>query len=790
MELQQRQESMRDYDTVRRTTCENMCETGCGMKIFVKDGKIVDIFGDDEHSQSKGSLCPKGLASFQHIYNPIRVKYPMIRETLDDKFRRVSWDKALDFVAERMKATAKKYGPEALYIHRTGRSSMGNKWGGARFGKLFGTPNIFGQGPICTESPGIATNYTFGAKDLGRLMNPSQDWVNSKCIMIVGSNMAACEVITFRWVLDAKERGAKVIVIDPRFNATMAKADIAMRLRPGTDAALTMAMANIIIREELYDKKFVNKWVKGFEEWAEECRKWTPEKAENVTWVPKETIIEAARTFAQNTPSQVTGNLGTAQVYNSININRCYVGLLALTGSIGVPGGGWNWLHNCRPPISYGNPLKKGRTYPHPKRPPLSDKLVPWGDNSAGGILNPILTGKPYPIKGIIWNGNLMAQLPNVNKFKKAMKNIDIAVHLSIHPNLTYQHAHAVFPISCWVEREGLVHHGNNRLMQWYNQIIEPLWECRADIDFWAGLADRFGWEEEFPWRKDVTEKDGSKGWRIDKRKMTDWFNSLEPMTAGCMSDVLDPEKNPPGGIMWPCYSRKEAVFDKKHNATVRGKWIMYEDEPYPESDPPQRFPTPSGKIEMASDELKNLGWDSVPIHREPSETPIASPKLYKKYPLVLSTGRLVAHFHEMGHWWPWTSEVEPDRFIQIHPRVAKILGVEDGDIVVAENDRGPIEGPAWVSEMVDPREVWIPEGFDEVQPFHPYESVNVLIDDIIKDPVYNQPQYKCALIRVYKKGNDPDDAAGKVYNFIKKEFPEYDTDVCLGVYAERKLTE
>lgn len=764
---------------MRRTTCNNQCETTCGFKVFLKrvgppkkkiesgrevdeNLRIVDIWGDEDHPRTRGAICLKGSAGVQHAYNPIRVKYPMIREdNINGKFRRVTWDEALDFVANKLLELRKKYGPECLVAHRTGRSAFGNKQGGARFFRLFGSPNCFGQGPICCESPGVSNHYLFGAKELARLMNPSQDWINSKCIIVAGSNMAVNEVVTYKWCLDAREKnGAKIIVVDPRTNSTAGISDLHLRLRPNTDAALVLAMIHVIIKKELYDKEFIAKWVKpgDFDKLREHVKNCTPKWAEEITWVPASQIEKAAMWFGTRKPASVTGNLGTAQTYNSGNINRCYGILVTITGNIGIPGGGWNWLHNCRPPLSPGNDLADP-SVPVPKRPPLTDKLAPWGDSSSPGFIEPAITGKPYPVKALIWNGNHAAQWPNSNKVRQALANMELVVHLAYHPNETCKYSHAVFPIGSMFEREGITHHGNDRSFQWHNKIIPFQWECRADVDFWAGLAKKLGEKGLEPFNK----RDWFPWWDehgyIDEAKSTDFWNSQEPLTAGIMHDLMDPEKNPVGGIYWPAMTREEAnTFEEIKmpdgsvvKATTRGKWITYrEDENYPQTT--KRFPTLSGKIEIYSDVMGDMGWDPIPIHREASESPVNTPELAKKYPLVLCTGRLVSSFHEMGHWWPWCAETERHEFVNIHPDTAKKLGIRDGDICVVENDRGRLEIPAWVCDMTHPDMVWIPADFDREQPFYPYDNVNQLTDDVIKDPLYGQVQYKATLVRVYKK--------------------------------------
>lgn len=786
-------ESMRDYDKVVVSTCNNMCESACGLLVYVKDGKVVDIKGDPDSPQNQGSLCCKGSGQFQHIYNPLRIKYPMVRKSLDADFKRATWDAALDFAAERLQKLKDKYGPEALYIQRTGRSDLNWKEGAARLGKLFGTSNIGGQGPICCESPGVAMNYVFGSKELGRLMNPAQDWVNSRCILVAGSNMGANEVITMNHLLNARERGARIIWVDPRFHPSMAKADIAMRLRPNTDAALGMAMINVILKEDLYNHEFVEKWVHGLDEWWPLIDSMPPERAEKITWVPKETIVEAARMFATNTPASVTGCLGTAQTYNSNNINRVWGTLLALTGSVGIPGGGWNWLHNCRPPLHPGHdlgevsrPLKTKFTpggkptgkklmaqMAEGSRPPVTDKLVPWGDISAGNFPNAIFTQKPYPIRGVWWNGNMLAQMPNTHKYSAAFrKNVDIAIHNSFHPNFTYHHAHVAFPITSAFEREGLCHHGNNRLMSWYNKAVEENWECRNDIDVVIGIADRLGLGDWFPHRD---KKDST---RADMAAWVEFFNKQEPMTAGCTKETLDPATTPRGGVMWPAHTKEEAMSFETPDAKVRGKWIMYkEGENYPGAD--KRFPTPSGKIEIASDALRDLGWDYLPQHREGGHTPVSAPKEHTNHPFVLCTGRIVSSFHEMGHWWPWTDELEPDRFVQIHPQAASVLGIEDGDLVIIDSQLAEVEGFAWVTEETDPRQIWIHCSTDEYQPFVPASTnrnVSFLIDDIVTDPVYNQVEFKAQLVMIYKKGSSRAEALRRAREFVS-QFPEYAVD-------------
>ncbi|MBI5776340.1 MAG: molybdopterin-dependent oxidoreductase, partial [Nitrospirae bacterium] len=514
-----------------------------------------------------------------------------------------------------------------------------------------------------------------------------------------------------------------------------------------------------------------------------------PEKAENITWVPAEDIRQAAELMAYPKRTHFTGCLGTAQQYNAGNGNAAYQALTAITGNVGQKGGGWNWLHNCRPVLSAGKDLKEWVV--KIKEPQLTDKIIPWGDSSSASLIDPGITGKPYPIKGLIWNGNHVVQWPNNNKVREFMKNLYLGVHLSFHPNETASWMHASVPIGSFFEHEGVVHHGNNRHVQWHNWVIPRQWECRADIDFWAGLAKRFEFGEKY------YAPDGKTWWRdkeqteIDERLCQNWFHSQESFVAGITADLMDPEKSPKGGVMWPAETKDEAMMYSDPEATIRGaQWIMYkEGVNYPGTD--KRFPTPTGKVELYSAALEQIGWYPMPIHIEPNSSPVARPDLWEKYPLILSTGRLVAHFHEMGHWWPWMVELESHRFVNIHTETAKALDIKDGDNVVLENDQGKVIGPAWVNEMVDEGEVWSPEGFDKFQPFYPYSNINELVDNTVKDPFYTQAQYKCNLVRLYREGDDPDQAVEKTKEYLAtvkrtpKDYLSPDTEktVNLGPY-------
>ncbi|MBA7570841.1 Formate dehydrogenase H [subsurface metagenome] len=742
MEHLKKQESTRDYDRLIKTTCRH-CPTGCGMKVYLKGDGIVDILGDEDHPLSKGSLCPKGLASYQYIYHPSRLKYPVIRKRLGDEFSQTSWGEALDFAAKRLAKIRDKYGPEALCLYSTDTSDFGNITCAQRFGKLFATPNVF-DSTSPSENPGVlAYYYTFGVKGSCILMNPQYDWPNSRCIMIVDSDPATSDPILMGWIINAQERGTKLIVIDSRDTVTMSKADIPLKVSPGAEVALLLGMVNFIVEENLYDTSFVRKWVKGLEEWMEVVREYSLEKVVEISEIPGTTLVEAARLFATLFPSQIIAGTSSANRYYPLNLIRACAGLVALTGSIGVTGGGLNLLDNA---ILNASADIEG------SRETDTDKPLPLDS------LFSMVTREHRPIKALIWTGNAAAQSPFQQKFKQGLENLELIIHLSCFPDMTCNLSHISLPMASWIESEGLVYRTNSRSLQWHNQIVAPVGECRTFADFWSGLSDRFGWQKWFPWRNENGQ--------INIRQMTDFFLGQEELTAGITSDLLDPEKNPLGGIMWPCLDIKEADYEER--APVRGKGILFKaGELFPGGD--RRFPTPSGKIELASDRLRRQGLDYLPVYHAPIESLADTPDLALRFPLMLSTGTLVDYIPEVGYWLSWgDNSGQAYLFVQIHPRIAKLLELGNTDTVIVENDRGSVEGPCWLSKAVSPRSVWCPEATDEFQPLFPYHSANGLMNHIPDVYQRGQVNSNLTLVRIYKKGTRPQDAVDKLNSFFK----------------------
>jgi len=288
------------YDSVVKSHCR-MCHGGCGVLVYVKDGKIAKIAGDPDCPINHGTLCSKGIGASQLVYHPDRLTYPVKRigSKGSGKWDRISWDEALGTIAEKILSYKKSFGAESIVMgYGTGRENEAVIY---RFANLLGSPNTLTAGHFCYR-PRIATTIiTCGT-------NPIVDYENKpKCVMVWGNNLVISNPDCYKGepfstTLDA---GAKLIAVDPRLTRIAARADIWLPLRPGTDTALALGMCNVIIHEKLYDKEFVENYVHGWEAFVRRVNEYPLKKVEEITWVPKDKIQEAARLFATTKPAAI-----------------------------------------------------------------------------------------------------------------------------------------------------------------------------------------------------------------------------------------------------------------------------------------------------------------------------------------------------------------------------------------------------------------------------------------------------------------------------------------------------
>ncbi|MFC1980912.1 molybdopterin-dependent oxidoreductase [Chloroflexota bacterium] len=704
-----------------RTVCDR-CHCECGVLVRVRDGKAVKVEGDPNHPVNEGMMCPKGLAVLQVVYHPDRLIYPMRRagKRGEGKWQRISWDEALDIVATKFKEVLEKYGPESITwswgdaaYHNTACSKYA--WLAAmQASNFFHTDAHYCYYPVV-----LANNTTLGESVTSE---GSPDYRNSKCIMLWGGNPVMSHPSVARDIMIGKRNGAKLIVIDPRFTEIASKADLWLQLRPATDDALALSMLNVIINGELYDKEFVNKWCIGFEQLKERVQRYPPKWAAEVTWVPEEEIIKAARMYATIKPATMHTRMGVCMSTNTVQTVRAIAIMTAISGNLDIKGGN---VFKRLPKGYKSTYFIRDQEFPPP--PDIQDKkigaqefplfssshtLVGNSYSHPPSVVHTMITGKPYPIKALWACNDLLLCLEGAHETKEALMNLDFFVGSDFFMNPTLELCDVILPPATYLEREeptGSICSPN--MIAARQKVIEPVGECRNEKDVDLEIIRRMG------------------------LKPTSQWQTSQEFNDYCVKDM---------GITY-------GEFKKIGYISEPIKYKKYEEE---------GFKTPSGKVELYSSIFEQFGYDPLPFYEENPETPISTPELAKDYPLILITGgRHVVYFHSSNRQIPWLREIVPQPKLTIHPDTAAQLGIEDGDWawIEAPKDRGRVRMMAELSETIHPQVVhapshwWFPEKED---PSHGCWDSNInaiLSNDPPYDPIIGATPLRGCLCKVYK---------------------------------------
>ena len=561
-----------------KTIC-NLCINYCGLNVYVKGGEIVRVEGNPEHPLSKGYLCPRGEALIDWENSPDRLRYPMKRT--NGEWKRITWDEALDTVAAKLQEFKEKYGARSVALLPGALDDFSVTAYAERFRTIYGTPNWYSPDP-CYFDVLRGRRLT-----LGCLFKEEPE--GSACIVVWGANLDTAWPLVARRTREAVNAGAKLIVIDPK-RTPLAKEGIYIRIRPGTDGALALAMLNVIISENLYDKEFVEKWTVGFDKLREHVKQYSPEKVAEITWVPAEDIRKISRTFATSKPACIMqGIRALGQTRMGIQTSRALCILQAVTGNIGKRG---SWTRTPMPAMTdlrfpiEEKPIGVDR---HPLFYQVREKR--YGVVVLTGLADAILSQKPYPIKAVIaQGGNAVVQHPDSNKTIEALKKLELLVVIDLFMTDTAKLAHIVLPAANFLEKTApVVYYALVQGVPYISlrpQVVEPLGECWSEYQIWRELAKRLGFGEHFPWQTD--------------EEVTEY------LLKGCTTSYQELKESPNGVFFTP---------------------IEY--EVYKE----RGFPTPSGKVEIYSKTMEELGYDALPVYYEPTQSPVSTPELAKLYP-------------------------------------------------------------------------------------------------------------------------------------------------------------
>ena len=691
---------------VVHTNCRACGHAGCGVFVTLENGKAVNIRGDMDHPISKGYLCRKARGFIADIqYHKDRLLYPKKRvgERGEGKWERISWDEALGTIAEKFNQIKAENGPESvIFGHGTGRSHHRFVY---RVANMFGSPNVLANGHVC-YLPRLAV-----AKQLGMSV-PIVDYDNHpECIMSWGSNTIKSnpdEYIGVNLGLNLK-RKPRYIVVDPQRTQLAEKADIWLQLRPGTDVALAMAMMHVMVKEDLYDRHFVENYTAGFDEFCERLEQYPPEVGEEISWVPKEKIIEAARLFAQIKPAAIQWGVGIEHGVNCSNSDRVLIYMSALTGNLDAPGGN----------VMFGPPPGL------PRMEFCGNQFLDSIDKMLGGtryrlaasinritphvIWDAIETGEPYPVRAmIIMGSNPLVVRANTSRVYAALKKIEFLVVADIFPTPTTELADIVLPAKTWIEFDNIADYWKSHGYIFPRpKIVDAPGEAMADVEILNELGKKLGFEDSF-WEN--------------------YEESLDYILA-------------PAGVTWEQFKEMDYLRNEP-------SYRKYETE---------GFKSKSGKLDFYIQQNKDWGYDPLPFHQEPPESPAREPEFLEKFPLVLTTGTRVQEYFGSEHRQsPLLRKTHPDPLLTIHPDTAAARNIEHGDWVYIESPRGKVKHKAKVSDGIDPRVVaaefawWYPEraapdyGFREC-------NINFLTDDLNVGPESGSTNLKGLMCEVSK---------------------------------------
>jgi len=686
-----------EKDKVKPGICY-MCTLSCAIRIHISQGRATLI---DMVDRNVAAICPRWKAMLDFVYHPERLKYPLKRvgKRGGGSFKRITWDEALDTVADNLRKIKEKYGPESVVFY-IGYTKEPRPYF-HRLAHAFGSPNYCTESSNCNSSQWLATRLTYGPdytsiSERSKVMEPA-----TRCALVWSSSIINSAPGSWAGYQQARQNGLKLIVVDPYRTALADMADIHLQLRPGTDGALALGMINVIISNNLYDKEFVEKWTTGFPDLVKLAGQYPPEQVEKITWVPASKVRSAALLYAGTGPAKLTLSANaTTHHSNGLQNHRAIILLAALTGNFDVAGGNQApaenlpmndiTLHDER--IS-GMPLGLGSD-----RFPIWTKM--YREMASNLIAGRIGNGEPYPIKAIFGAGLNIMYFPNSNGFAESLEKLDFMVMTEYFQTPTTRYADIILPIASWLERPILLTRKGG-FVSLLEPAIKPVGGSWHEFQIYAGLAGRLDFGAEF--------------WQGDFDRCVDYI--LEPSGL----NVAELRKHPQG-MLYPVPARSAKHYEEAG------------------------FQTPSGKVEIASSILEKHGLEALPVYQEPVASPLSRPDLSKTYPLVLTTGaRRLAYTHSQFRDIERLRRLEPDPVVEINPADARARGIKNGDTASVSSPRGTITVITSVTDKVLAGVVQVPHQWPGAA------NVNILISDEDLDPVSGFAPLKSSLCQVKK---------------------------------------
>lgn len=656
--------------------CPRNCYDTCSMVTTVKDGVITFVTGNKNNTYTNGKLCIKGNTYPRMVYSPDRIKYPMRQMGRGSgRWERISWDTAFTIIAKKILDIKKEYG-STLPICLNKYSGNFNILNYA----IEGMMSSIGYTTRATGTPCWPAGIDAQSFDMGTILNSDpEQMVHSKLLIIWGANPAWCSVHSMSIVEKAQEKGCKVIVIDPLLTQTASKADEYIQIKASTDGALALGMARYIIDHQLYDQNWLEKNSKGYQEFIDYVKQnitidWAAQK----TGIPAFEIERLAREYATTKPANIWIGYGMQRHTNGGTNVRIIDALAALTGNIGVLGGGANYAQLATWGFTY---------HAMSQKPPAGSKGEKDRVININNFGAELLNTKEPPIK-MLWIAcrNPLSQDPETAVVRKAFQSMDLIVTADLFMNETVKMSDIVLPVTTPFETYGV------NVSYWHYWIninqpaISPMYEAKSDLEIAMGLSKK--------------------------------LNELEPgsctfPTSGKLEDWLGQEFNDKIYQLFGLHHWKDLY--KTGTAKAKGVEVAWKDG---------HFMTPSGKYEFWSEQATKFGHYPLPVYVEEMEAPA-------KYPIRCISSHWKYGLHSQFQNLDWVAHFHDKPYLEIHPALAKKKGIAENDYVKMFNDIGYIVVPAHITQTVPPDTVAIYEAWFKDQDYVVNYTVKAIPSDM-----------------------------------------------------------
>lgn len=690
-------------NTTKKTTCYE-CDANCGFDVEITpQGQAVKV---------EGPNCPRGQAQLSRQYHPDRLLYPLRRTGPkgSGQFERISWDEALDTIADQLNKARDQHGAPAVGFFagytKEARPQL------QRLAHAFGSPNFLTEAGCCFSATMVAEKLTFGykIKTTSTVESP-----RTQCLLVWSTNPPGSIYPFEEHHIAKRKRGRTLIVVDPRRTEVADIADIHLQIRPGTDGALALGFHHLIFANGWQDQAFLDEWANGLEAFRDYIKTFTPQRVADICGIDENDLRRAAEAFATIAPAQIAlSPTATVQHSNGFQNHRALILLSAVTGNLDREGGNRFFNDKITPkPIDL---FSKCQTELPPR---IGDELFPiWTKYwpAAQSMLMPdcILEGRPQPLRALLAMGINTAMWANSKRMEQALNSLDFFATIDFFHNPATLQADIVLPAATSLERPALIAYPGCAYkgeVRYRHQALEPRGEARPDAQVFLDVGVRLGMDELF------------------------WHGDVEASWAEIAKGLPD--------------EIRQQVYENPEGVEVHAQVIEdMVDHGFLDADRIWRmlgFKTRSGKVEFDSIELREAGHNGLPVYVEPAESPISTPELALDYPLILTSGgRQKLFTHSQQHNYPEILAVDPAPRAQIHPTDAETRNIQTGDPIIISSPRGQVQFSADVTDRVKVGVVHCFHGWNQA-------NINLLTDDSTLDPISGFPPFKSLLCQVEK---------------------------------------